>query len=187
MCRSHTIEILANLLFRSLTSSIRDAEMDDVLGGNKNVASKIAAIMTESKFKHNASQGQIESSIQETLQAACTIATSTEPAWKGKVIEILKADMFQRTAEDPEYVLQHALSVAAELAQKERQSRLPKENILIDAFCKRVREQLQLGQAVDFLAFDQSEIYVPDKPVRSFGRNRISDTAKKTICTGYTD
>jgi len=91
----------------------------------------------------------------------------------------LKADVFQRTAEDPENILQHALSVAADLAQQERLSRLPKEKILIDAFCKRVREQLQLGQAVDFLAFDQTEIYVPDKPVRSFGRNRISDTAKK--------
>jgi hypothetical protein len=152
--------------------------MDEIFGENKNVASKIAAIMTENKFKHNASQGQIESSIQETLQAACKTAASSEPAWKGKVIEILKADVFQRTAEDPENILQHALSVAADLAQKERQSRLPKEKILIDAFCKRVREQMQLGQAVDFLAFDQTEIYVPD-PVRSFGRNRISDTAKK--------
>ena len=156
--------------------------MDEIFAENKNVASKIAAIMTEkNKFKHNASQGQIESSIQETLQAASKTAASSEPAWKGKVIEILKADVFQRTAEDPENILQHALSVAADLAQQERLSRLPKEKILIDAFCKRVREQLQLGQAVDFLAFDQTEIYVPDKPVRSFGRNRISDTAKKIL------
>ena len=58
----------------------------DVFGENKNVASKIAAIMTESKFKHNASQGQMESSIQETLQAASKNAAGSEPAWKGKVI-----------------------------------------------------------------------------------------------------
>ena len=137
--------------------------------------------MSGNKFKQNASQLQMESSISETLEVARQQSASVEPAWKGKVIEILKTDVFQRTAEDPENILQHALSVAAELAQKERESRLPKEKILIDTFCKRVREQLLLGEAVDCLAFDQMDMYVPEKPVRSFGRNRISDTANKLI------
>ncbi len=122
----------------------------------------------------------MESSISETLEAARQKDTaSVEPAWKEKVVEILKKDLFQRTKEDPDDVLQHALSVAAELAQKERDSRIPKEKILIDTFCKRVREKLLLGEAVESLAFNQLDIYVPDKPVRSFGRNRISDTARK--------
>ncbi len=136
--------------------------------------------MSGNKYKHNASQLQMESSISETLEAARQKDTaSVEPAWKEKVVEILKKDVFQRTKEDPDNVLQHALSVAAELAQKERDSRIPKEKILIDTFCKRVREKLLLGEAIESLAFNQLDIYVPDKPVRSFGRNRISDTAKK--------
>lgn len=152
----------------------------NVFAENKNVASLIAVIMSGNKYKHNASQLQMESSISETLEAARQKDTaSVEPAWKEKVVEILKKDVFQRTKEDPDNVLQHALSVAAELAQKERDSRIPKEKILIDTFCKRVREKLLLGEAVESLAFNQLDIYVPDKPVRSFGRNRISDTAKK--------
>ena len=150
----------------------------DAFSESKNVASKIAAIMSENKFKYNASEQMIGSSIADVLEAA-RASEKVEPSWKGKVIEILKTDVFQRTSEDPEHSLQHALAVAAELAQQERDSRLPKEKILIDTFCKRVREKLLVGEAVDSLAFDQLDIYVPDKPVRSFGRNRISDTAKK--------
>jgi hypothetical protein len=153
--------------------------VEDIFAENKNVASKIAEIMSGNKYKYNASQLQMESSISETLEAARQNAASIEPSWKDKVVDILKTDVFQRTKEDPENVLQHALSVAAELAQKERDSRIPKERILIDTFCKRVREQLLLGEAVDSLAFNQLNIYVPEKPVRSFGRHCLSDTAKK--------
>ncbi len=161
-------------------SSFRDTA-DEVFADNQNVASKIAAIMSGNKFKHNASQSRMESSIIETLEVARQNAAVAEQSWKGKVIEILKTDVFQRTTEDPENVLEHALSVAAQLAQQERESRLPKETVLIDTFCKRVREQLLLGVAVDSLAFQQLDIYVPEKPVRSFGRNRISDTARKLV------
>jgi len=159
-------------------SSSRDVT-EDAFAENKNVASKIAAIMSENKFKFNASEQLMGTNISEVLEAARLSAARVEPAWKGKVIEILKADVFQRTSEDPEHNLQHALTMAADLAQQERESRLPKQQILIDTFCKRVREKLQIGEAIDSLTFDQMEIYVPDKPVRSFGRNRISDTAKK--------
>ncbi len=155
--------------------------MDEVLTDNRNVASRIAAIMSTNKFRHNSSQLQMESNISETLEVARQSSVSAEQSWKGKVVEILKTDVFQRTAENPENILEHALSVAAQLAQQERESRLPKEIALIDTFCKRVRKQLLLGEAVDSLAFNQLDIYVPEKPVRAFGRNRLSDTASKVI------
>mgnify|MGYP007019743554 FL=1 len=97
--------------------------------------------MSENKFKYNASEQMIGSSIADVLEAA-RASEKVEPSWKGKVIETLKTDVFQRTSEDPEHSLQHALAVAAELAQQERDSRLPKEKILIDTFCKRVRRLL---------------------------------------------
>jgi len=110
----------------------RDATVD-AFSESKNVASKIAAIMSENKFKYNASEQMIGTSIADVLEAA-RASEKVEPSWKGKVIEILKTVVFQRTSEDPEHSLQHALAGGRACAARKRfsfaQGKNPHRHIL---------------------------------------------------------